>query len=141
MAFYGSDDLIIVFDSSGGTTVNVTQSVQSINGVDLEAIMEETHTFGDAWVENMFTGLRRANEITITGLYDDAASTGSNAMFNDPGNQLTASSASRTLQVTWGGGKTSTVETFIKTFKRTPSRGALTQFECVLVPTGALTEA
>ena len=141
MAYYGSDDLVIEFDSSAGTTVNVSQSVQTINEWNVEAMMEETHTFGDAWVEQMFTGLRKTNEITVGGLYDDTAATGSNAMFNDPGNTLTSGTTTRTFKVTWGDSKSSSVEVWIKNFKKVPSRGALSRFEATLVPSGAVTEA
>lgn len=38
----------------------------------IEAITEETHTLGDAWVENTFTGVKRWT-LTQQGFYDDVA--------------------------------------------------------------------
>lgn len=139
MANYGFDDLAIEFDSTAGTTVNVTQSILEINGIDIEAVLEESHTAGDAWVEQLFTGLRRLQDITVKGFYDDDSDTGFDFMFNDPGN--TKGAATRTLKVTWGGSKTTSVEVLIKNYRRLPSRGALTKAEAVLTPTGAATEA
>lgn len=141
MANYGYDDLAVVFDNSAGTTVNISQSVLEINGIDIEAMLEETHAAGDSWREQLFTGLKTVGDITIKALYDDDSDTGANFMFNDPGNAGTSGGASRTLAITWGGTKVTTVETIIKNFRRLPSRGALTKCEVVLAPTGAVTEA
>lgn len=134
MANYGTDDIAVVFDNSAGTTVNVSQSILEINGVDVEAMIEESHTMGDSWVEQLFTGLRRGADITLRGFYDDDSDTGFDFMFKGVGE-------TRTLQVTWGGTKTTTVETIIKNYRRLPTRGELTKGEVVLAPTGAFTEA
>ena len=141
MAYYGTDDVVVIMDTTGGTTLNISQSVLEISGVDVEAMLEETHTMGDSWVESFFTGLRKSNEITMRGLYDDDADTGTDFMWNDPGNTKTASGATRTLAITWGGTKIYSTEVWIKNFRRIPSRGTLTKAEVVLVPTGAATEA
>lgn len=135
MAKYGGDVLKIEFDNASGTLVDMTQHVLEFNGIDVEAILEEAHTFGDAWVEQLFTGLRKANEITLRGFYDDTASTGPDAIFNAVGNTTT-----RTLKVTWGGTKTTSVECIIKNYRRLPTRGEMTKYEVVLAPTGAVTE-
>ncbi len=134
MANYGGDDIVIVFDNSAGTTVNVSQSVLSLSGIDVEAILEESHTFGDSWVEQAAVGLNRASDVTVQGFYDDDADTGFNFMFKNVGE-------TRTLAVTWGSTKITSGEFIIKNYRRMPSRGALTKAEAVLVATGALTEA
>lgn len=134
MANYGSDDIVIIFDNSGGTTTNVTQSVLELNGVDVEAILEESHTFGDSWVEQLAVGLSRAADITVKGFYNDAATTGFDAMFKNIGE-------TRTFAVTWGGTKITSMEVLIKNYRRMPARGELTKAEAVLVPTGAVSEA
>ena len=140
MANYGTDDIVIEFDNSAGTTVNVSQSILEINGVDVEAMIEESHTMGDSWVEQLYTGLRRGGDITVRGFYDDDSDTGFDFMFKDVGNAGTSGGASRTLKITWGGTKTTTVETIIKNYRRLPTRGELTKAEAVLAPTGAFTE-
>lgn len=134
MAVYGYDDLSVIFDNSAGTTVNISQSCLSVSGVDIEAILEETHAAGDSWVEQTAVGLNRIGDITLQTLYDDDADTGSNFMFKNIGE-------TRTLQIGWGAAKTVTFETVIKNYRRMPSRGALTKAEVVLTPTGAAVEA
>ena len=36
MAYYGTDDVVVIMDTTGGTTLNISQSVLEINGVDVE---------------------------------------------------------------------------------------------------------
>lgn len=135
MARYGSDDVTVNFDNSGGTPVDMSQYVQEINGVDIEAMLEEAHSFGDSWVEQAYTGLRRVGDITLGGFYDDTSTTGPDAIFNSPGG------GPRTLQIVYGSTKSTSVETIIKSYRRTLSRGTLHKYEVVLTPTGAVTEA
>jgi hypothetical protein len=131
VAKYGSSSLVIEFDNSGGTLVDITQHVTGINGINIEAILEEGTTYGDSWVEQLFTGVKQVPDITIDGFYDDTASTGPNALFNDVG-------ATRTLKLTFGGSNTATVETVIKSYARNPVRKELTKYQAVLAPTGAV---
>lgn len=113
----------------------MTQYIQEINGVSVQAVLEEdAHTFGDSWVEVLATGLKRMQPITFSGFYDDTASTGPNAVFNSVG-------STRTLAVTYGSTNKSTVETVIQEYTRTPQRGRLTRFSVTVLPTGSVTEA
>jgi hypothetical protein len=134
MTRYGFGDLKIEFDDSGGVLRDMSQYVMSINGMDKEAILEEITAAGDDF-EQYASGMTRVNVITITGLYDDTASTGPDVVFNAVGNATT-----RTLKFTWGGTKTTSVECIIKKYSRKPSRGELTKFEVELQPTGVVTE-
>jgi hypothetical protein len=135
VARYASKDLTVKVDNSSGTLVNLSAYVDSISGLDLEAILEEdSHTFGDTWAEALSTGMKRVGEVTLEGFYDDTSSTGPEAILNAIGDQ-------RTLEITWGGTKVTTVETLIKSYSRKPSRGQLTRFTAVLKPTGSLTDA
>jgi hypothetical protein len=131
---YGSKDLVIEFDNSSGTLVDITQHVTAINGVNIEALLEEGTTYGDSWVEQLFTGVKQLADITVDGFYDDTATTGPHALFNDLG-------ATRTFKVTWGGSKTTSVETIIRNYNRNPVRKELTKYQVTLAPTGAVTEA
>ena len=139
MAKYGSSSVVIQFDASdGGALQNMSQHVQSINGVSVEKLTEESHTFGDAWFEALQTGISRLSTIVLEGLYDDTATTGPDAIFNIA---AIVHAATRTLEVTYGGTKKTTVETWIQKYERMPARGALTRFRVTLQPTGAPTEA
>lgn len=132
MSRYGSPDLKIEISDGvegAGELQDVSADILDFNGIDLEAVTEESHGFGDDWVKHAFTGLSKGSDITIKGFYDDTTSTGTDALFNRVGVQTE-------LKVTWGGTKTTTVDVLIKSYKRQPSRGELTKFECVLMITG-----
>lgn len=134
MAKYGSNSLVIEVDNSAGTLVNLSNYIDTINDVNVEALLQESTAFGDSWVENLFTGIKKMDPVTIEGFYDDTATTGPDAILNSLGD-------TRTLKITWGGSKTTTVETIITKYPRKAVRGELTRFSCELTPTGAVTEA
>jgi len=134
MAKYGSDDITVEVDNSSGTPVDITAYVNSINGVDIEAITEDTTVFGDSWQENAYVGVKKANSIQFKGFYDDTADSGPDAVLNALGD-------TRTVTITYGNSKSSSVEAIIAKYVRTPGVSKLTEFECDLTPTGAVTEA
>ena len=65
MARYGSDDVGFVL-IDGFNVVGATTDFSE----DREAILEETHTLGDSWVEHEAVGLSRFS-LTQSGFYDD----------------------------------------------------------------------
>lgn len=140
MAKYSSANVEIQVDDSSGSLVDMSNYIREFNGFDVEAMVEDGHAFGDSWVEQLFSGLRKANDITIKGQYDDTATTGPNVMFNDVGNTGSSGAGTRTLKVTWGNSKYTQVEVWIKSYRRLPSVGKLTEYEVVLSPSGAVTE-
>lgn len=131
MAKYSSKDLVITY---GGT--DMSQHVRSINGVEIEAILEEAHSFGDTWFESLATGLKRMNPIELGGFYDDTAVSGPDVKFGP-----TALGTSATLQITWGGTKSTSVTAFVEKYTRGATLGGMTQYTVVLRPSGTVTEA
>lgn len=135
MAQYGSNSITISFDDSGGSLRDMSNYIREFNGVTLEAILAESQAFGDSWFEAVATGMKKVEDITIGGYYDDTASTGPNVVFNAVGNTTT-----RTLTVAWGGGKSTSVETVIQKYGRIPVLNDLTKFSVTVRPTGLVTE-
>ena len=136
MAKYGSDVFKTEIDATdGGALQDMSQHVDTINGVNIERLMQESHTFGDSWVEHLYTGIRQAQDITLEGFYDDTASTGPDATFNG------THAVTRSVQLTYGGSKTSSFEAWIVGDERLAARGELQRYRVVLRPTGAVTEA
>ena len=131
-------DIVVWYDNAGGTPIDISQYCQSIGGVDIENLVEETHSFGDNWEESTPVGIGKLGTIEISGLYDDAAA-GPNALFGAqmPTNPNTAT---RTLTLEWGNNVNTVFETILVKYSRTPDRSALTKFSASLQPTGAVVE-
>lgn len=140
MAKYGGPDIKVEFDNAAGTLVDMSQYVLEMGDVNIEAVLEDSHTFGDSWAEVLFAKLRKVGDISLRGFYDDTATTGPDVVFNDVGNLGSSGAGSRTLKVTWGSTKTTSVESFIRSYRRTGKAGGLTRYEMVLALTGAVTE-
>lgn len=135
MANYSAKDMKIEFDATvGGALQDVTAVVMGFNGIEIEAILQEMTALGKSFAEWLYTGIQKAGSVVMDVLYDDTASTGSNAVFNKPGEQ-------RTLKVTWGGTKTTSVETLIQKVARVPKANNMTMMNVTLQPTGTITEA
>lgn len=134
MAQYSWKDLKIEFDNAGGTLVDMSAYIDKINGLTIKAIIEAYFTAGLTWKAFVDSLLREADKVTLEGLYDDTVTVGPNVIFNVLG-------AIRTLKLTYGSTKTSSVETLIEQYERLPGSGGLTRYVTTLQPTGAVTEA
>lgn len=134
MATYGFDDMACSVDCGAGTPREMKTYIDGMSNFEVGAVLVDGHTMGDSWVEKLYTGLKEGKPVTLTGVYDDTATTGPNAVFIGVGD-------TRTLLFTWGGSKTSSMEAIISNYKRIPAKGDLTRFEVELIPTGTVTEA
>lgn len=130
--------------SATGSYRDISQQVYTFSGFDPEAILEAAHAFGDAWEESLYTGVNRVPAITLGGRYDDDTSTGTAGIFG----YSTDLGAERVLKMNFAGttgttaaGTNVKIDVLVQSYKRRPARGALTQFELVLQPTGALSYA
>ena len=134
MAKYGAKDYSMTF---GGT--NMTAHIQSVNGFDVESIMEDSKSLGDTWAESLATGDMQASDREFEGMYDDAAG-GPSAVFLAalPTGPSTAASA---VVETWGGTKTSSYNAFCVKFSRQVTKNNITRYKATVRPTGAVTEA
>jgi hypothetical protein len=134
VATYNSSNIVVAVDNSGGTPVTMTTYVREISVADVNIILQESHSFGDSWVEFISTGIKKLEKVTLKGFYDDTASSGPNAIFIAIGD-------TRTLTITWGSTKTTSCEAIIESYRRIPALNSNTMYEVVLQPTGTVTEA
>lgn len=133
MAKYDSSDHTIEFDNSGGSLVDMSAYITDADPIVRETPTEETTGFAASVESHASVGVEKSDSITLKGFYDDTASTGPHDIFNSIG-------STRTLKYTWGGAKTTSVETIITSYKRLPKVKGLTGFEVTLQRTGAVTE-
>jgi len=140
MANYGPADLTVEYDNAAGTLVDITAHVLNVNDIDVENLTEEVRPFGASWDVHKTVGVGRMPVVEIGGVYDDTASTSPDALFANRVPEGPAV-ASRTLKFTWGGSKTTEVETVLLGYRRTVDRAGLTRWLARLQPTGAVTES
>ena len=122
---------------SATTTYNdISQYITEWNGWNQIANLQESHAFGDAWKEQLYSGFNMADDINIKGFYDDVAASGPHAIFGT----LSMLGNERSVKMSFG-----TTNAYIKTdvlirsYNRIPTRGELTKYEVVLAPTGTPT--
>jgi hypothetical protein len=140
MSMYGQSNVTINVDRADGSTVeNISTKVLSINGNNITALTEQTDGFGRAWLETLATGMRMMDPVVLELLYDDTALTGSDALFNAVASGPAV--VTRTLQVIYGGSKSTSAETLITEYERILMRGKLHKVRVTLQPTGVVTEA
>ena len=137
MAKFGSSSVTVTFDDSAAAPQVVTQYITEMNGIEIEAVTDPTHAFGDAWEEHTGTGMSKVAPVQLKGFYDDTATSGPHVVFRAV--DTAPAAATRTLAVAFGGTNgTATVECRCVKYKITGKVGKLTEFEATLQPTGSL---
>ena len=114
--------------------------MEEFSGFNPEAVLEESHAFGDTYAESLYSGFNRIGAITLSGKLDDDSSTGTVGLFGQS-SDLGAERALRlnfagTTGVSTGAPTNLKVDFLVQSYKRLPQRGGLTRFELVVQPTG-----
>lgn len=138
MAKYGSSSVTINVDDSGGVARDLTNYITKMSALELEALLEESTAYGDAWIEFLAAGLRKMNPIQLEGFYDDTATSGPHVVLSDL--PTGPASITKTITVVWGGAKSTAVEVLIAKYQRQAEPGKITRFQASLQPTGTVTE-
>ena len=128
MARYGPADVTVTYSAQ------LLADVTVIGDIPKEAITEEITPFGQAWEQHANVGVSRMGEITLEAPYSDDQNLLRDKL-DDVGIGGTA-----TLLLAFGGTKTLSVSTILKSVTRNLSRGALSKVSAVLQPTGIPTE-
>ena len=107
MAGYNSTNIKIEIDVTvGGALQDVTSIVKSMGPVKVTGGTVETTPFGVAFPQFTTTGMKPYGDITLEFPYDDAATTGSDAVFKGVGEV-------RSFAVTYGSTKKTSGEVII----------------------------
>ena len=138
MSKYGSPQVTITLDDSGGTPRVVTGFVLTMGALKITNNTQKGTAYGDAWEKELQTGLRKGTPIALGGIYDDTALVGTGAVM-----QVTDADAvpgfTRTLSIVIGGGHTYLAEVIMADSAVIPKTGNLTDFAATLNPTGTVT--
>jgi hypothetical protein len=133
---YGPADVTVALeDAPGGTTRAIQNFI--LNGISAKDIarMMQSDCLGDAWEEHVPTGKKAAAPITLEGLWDTTATTGTHAVLGsvDDGPE----DDGRELIVVFGDSKTWTVDCRLAEYEVIASNDSVQRFSCLLQPTGA----
>ena len=135
---YGSPQVTITLDDSGGTPRIITGFVLSMGALKITNKTQPSTPFGVGWEQTLVTGMRAGAPIALGGLYDDTALVGTGATL-----QVTDADAvpgfTRTLSIVVGGGHTYLAEVILSDSSIVPKAGNLTDFAATLTPTGTVT--
>lgn len=71
----------VSIDNSAGTLLNMTAYIDTITALGKEITPLEVTTFADS-AERFIAGIEVSQEVTISGPFDDAATTGPDAVFS-----------------------------------------------------------
>jgi len=136
MAKRRSDEVKVGISSSSGSSVivDLSQYVDTIGEVSIDPMVNETHTFGDSWVERTYTGVRGTSPIVIEGYYDDAAASGPHALLGN----ATDMGSERNFEIDFGASDVVNGKVILTGYNRLPKRGELTRYRSTWTPTGAL---
>ena len=135
---HGSSEITITYDDApGGSGQAVTNYILTMGAAKITADSQPSDAFGDIWAELTPTGHKKMDPITLTGFWDDTATTGPHVVFLEPDDG--PQDSTRTLVIVFGNSKTLTVETRLVSYSVLGKNQNLTEFEAVIQPSGAAT--
>jgi len=131
---YNYSDVAFSFDDSVGAPQTI--EVLSVNGINVKPEVDDVTPNGVEYTARLYAGLMTMDDVELEIVYTETVW----AYFDDPGCRGTAS-GTRTFTITYGGAKSTSVETIIGGTPRKPAKGKVTTFSATLIPTGTITEA
>jgi hypothetical protein len=133
MAKYGSDVVAVTLtEASQGTARTITPYVQTISGIAVEAITQQTNPFGTASEGHTPTGMTKTPDIVLSGFYDDASNVGSWTVMKPAAADISPSSTGRTLVVTAVTGNTFTITVHLVKMEVILKNGSLCEYAATL---------
>ncbi len=133
--FGPSSVTVTIEDAPGGSAQNIENFL--LDGISAKVLSEmiETTALGDSWKERVPLGMRDSDPITLSGIWDTTATTGTHAVLGtvEDGPQ----DDGRQLVIVFGDSKTFTRDVLISEYEVIASTTDITKFSCVLTPTGA----
>jgi len=138
MAKYGSATVAVsLSEVSQGTARIITPYVQTISGVAVEAITQQTNPFGTSSEAHSPTGVTKTPDIVLSGFYDDTDSVGSWTVMKPNATDYAVGSTGRSLIITAVTGNTFTIIVHIVKMEVIMKNGSLVEYACTLRQAGA----
>jgi hypothetical protein len=133
MAKYGSSVVTVsLTDSPGGSTRLITPYVNTISGIAVEAITQQTNPFGTASEAHTPVGVTKTPDIVLSGFFDDTALVGSWTVLKPLAGDIAPSSVGRVLVILAATGATFTITVHLVKMEVLNKNGALTEYAATL---------
>lgn len=133
MAKYGSSVVTVtIADSPGGTARNITPYVNTIGGLKIENLTQQTNPFGTGNESHTPTGMERTPDITISGFFDDTATVGPHVVLKPAAGDKSPASVGRILTVLAATGATFTITVHLVSYEVMNKNGGLTEYAAVV---------
>jgi hypothetical protein len=133
----GSSVVTVTIDASpGGAAKIITPYVDSISGLAIEAITQQTNPFGSTSEAHTPTGLVKTPDIVLSGLYDNVADVGSWTVLKQVAGDIAVASVGRVLVIVAATGATFTITVHLVKTEIITSNGALTRYATTLRQAG-----
>jgi hypothetical protein len=135
---HGSSEFTFsIDDAPGGSPTTMTNYILTIGGCKIENELQPSHAFGDSWQEMLATGFAKVPAITVTGFFDDTASTGPHTVFQVKAADRSPQAATRTVAIGFGNSTSFGGEAVMASYEVLGKNGNLTEFAAVIQPTGS----
>ena len=131
---HSSSEITITVDDGAGSPQAITSYVMTMGAMKITAGMTPTTAFGVAWETHLPTGLKKVEPFSLSGFWDDTATTSPHVVLVAP--DSTPSTASRTVTIVFGNSKTFAGEAFLTGYSVIGKAGNLTEFAADFQPTG-----
>ena len=126
---HGSAEITISYDDPAGAPQVITGFVLTMGPVKITSKMQVGTAIGDAVEKSLPTGMRKLEDLTLHGFYDDTPTSGSHAVLGAP--DTSPQALTRTLAIGFGG-KTWTSEGYEESYAVIGKVDNLVEFEAVL---------
>jgi hypothetical protein len=131
MAKHGSSEVTVTLDDApGGTPRDITEYVNTIGGLAIELLTQQTNPFGSSSESHTPTGVERTPDIPLSGFHDDVAN-GPHAVLKPGAADKAPSSVGRVLVVVTGGG-TFTITVHLVRYEAIAKSGSLTEYAAIV---------
>jgi hypothetical protein len=133
VAKHSPSEVTVTFDDSpGGTPRIITPYVDTIGGLAIESLTEQTNPFGVTTESHTPVGITKVPDIAIGGWFDDTALVGPHVVFQIAAADYSPASAGRVLAIVAATGKTFTITVHLVKYEVLLEKDKLTKYQALV---------
>jgi hypothetical protein len=133
MAKFGSSVVTVTIDDApGGTPRIITPYVNTIGGLAIELLTQQTNPFGTSNESHTPTGMEKTPDIAIAGFHDNTATLGPHVVLKPVAADKSPASVGRVLVILAASGATFTITVHLVKYDILAKNGALTEYAALV---------